>query len=119
MWDAYEAVTRLNTKPDTYRVASFIMCIVPADVRIYNSLPFADASDKKLSKVLELMVKQGVGDTNVTYESFLLERRCQEKGEPFDRYLTVIRDIYYIQMPICMETRQSRCCARQDRVSSQ
>ena len=87
---AYRLVS-LDTQPDTYLIASFITYI---GARIYNSLPCADASDKKkLSKVLKLMEKHCVGDTNVTYERFLLERRRQEEGEPFGRYLTVIRDI--------------------------
>ena len=41
-----------------------------------------------MSKVLELMEKHYIGQTNVIYERYCFNNRSQETGESFDAYLT-------------------------------
>ena len=94
VWDSYETVARLKSQPDDYRLATFITCIGHAGLRIYNSLPFADDAEKKnMTKVLERMETHCIGEANVTYERFLLDRRQQHQGESFDAFLTGIKEI--------------------------
>ena len=44
-----------------------------------------------MSKVLELMEKHCIGQTNVIYERYCFNNRNQENGESFDGYLTALK----------------------------
>ena len=58
-------------------------------LEVYNSLPFESDEDKMImSKVLKLMEKQYIGQTDVIYERYCFNNRIQETGESFDAYLT-------------------------------
>ncbi|XP_062516385.1 uncharacterized protein K02A2.6-like [Corticium candelabrum] len=93
LWRSYETVTRMTSQPDEYRLASFITCIGRAGLRIYNSLPFAEEAEKTdMARVIELMEAHCVGEANVTYERFVLDQRRQNHGEPFDKFLTSVRE---------------------------
>ena len=94
VWNSYEIVARLNSQTDDYRLATFITCIGHAGLRIYNSLPFANNAEKRdMAKVLELMEAHCIGETNVTYERFLMDRRQQQPGETFDTFLTAVKEM--------------------------
>ncbi|XP_062504855.1 uncharacterized protein LOC134181605 [Corticium candelabrum] len=83
----------MTSQPDEYRLASFITCIGRAGLRIYNSLPFAEEAEKTdMARVIELMEAHCVGEANVTYERFVLDQRRQNHGEPFDKFLTSVRE---------------------------
>ena len=73
-------------------MATFIACIGSDALEVYNSLPFESDEDKMImSKVLELMEKHCIGQTNVIYERYCFNNRNQETGESFDAYLTAVK----------------------------
>ncbi|KAL9976621.1 hypothetical protein ACROYT_G013943 [Oculina patagonica] len=94
VWDSFEIASRLNEQENKYRVATFITCIGSEALEVYNGLPFEREEDKQMmSKVLELMKKHCIGQTNVIYERYCFNNRNQESGESFDAYLTALRTL--------------------------
>ena len=92
VWDSFEIASRLNQQENQIRVATFITCIGSDALEVYNSLPFEREDDKMvMSKVLELMEKHCIGQTNVIYERYCFNNRNQENGESFDEYLTSLK----------------------------
>ena len=90
--DSFEIASRLNQQENQVRVATFITCIGSDVLEVYNSLPFESDEDKMImSKVLELMEKHCIGQTNVIYERYCFNNRNQEIGESFDAYLTALK----------------------------
>ena len=90
--DSFEIASRLNQQENQVRVATFITCIGSDALEVYNSLSFESDEDKIImSKVLELMEKHCIGQTNVIYERYCFNNRNQETGESFDAYLTALK----------------------------
>ena len=55
MWDSYELVSGLNSQSGEYRVATFITCVGPDALEVYNALPFETPADaQNIQKVLDL-----------------------------------------------------------------
>ena len=64
LWDSFEIVTDLKSRDSEYRTATFIMCIGPEALEVFNGLPFEKEEDKKdIEKVLELFKNYCVGET--------------------------------------------------------
>ena len=94
MWDSFEIASRLNQQENKYRVATFITCIGSEALEVYNGLPFEAEEDKQvMTKVLDLMERHCIGQTNVIYQQYCLNNRIQESGESFDAYLTALRTL--------------------------
>ena len=94
IWKSYEIVTGLRERDDDMRVASFITCIGQHGLRIYNALPFRNEEKKtKMQRVLELFDDHCIGESNVIYERYVFNTRDQKDQEPFDTYLTVLREL--------------------------
>ena len=92
VWDSFEIASRLNQQENQVREATFITCIGSDALEVYNSLPFESDEDKMImSKVLELMEKHCIGQTNVIYERYCFNNRNQETEESFDAYLTALK----------------------------
>ena len=69
IYDAYETVTNLKSKPDNFRVAAFITCIGPEALNIHNSLPYQDESERQnIERIFALWNAYCIGETNVIYE---------------------------------------------------
>ena len=55
LWESFEIVTGLHKKDSAYQTATFITCIGPDALEIFNGLPFELEEDKRdIIKVLEL-----------------------------------------------------------------
>ena len=95
LWRSYEIVTRLrHCGDDEIRVASFVTSIGSRGQRVYNSLPFRkDAERQNMDRVIELFTEYCSGASNVIYDRFLFNRRQQGVTEPFDVYLTSLREL--------------------------
>ena len=91
IWDSFEIASRMTEQADKYRVATFITCIGPDALEVYNGLPFEEDDKSKISKVIELMQKYCIGQTNVIYERYRFNNRVQEEGESIDSYTTSLR----------------------------
>ena len=56
---------------------------------IYDGLLFDNDKEKtNIGKVLDLLEKYFIGETNEAYERYLFNKREQESGESFDAYFT-------------------------------
>ena len=94
MWDSFELVSGLKSQSGEYRVATFITCIGPDALEVYNTLLFetpADAQD--IQKVLGLMEEHFIGETNMIHERYNFQRRQQEDNEAIDQYVTALRTL--------------------------
>ncbi|XP_068747376.1 uncharacterized protein [Montipora capricornis] len=97
MWNNYEV--RLRTKSNELRTATFLTCIGPDVLDIYDGLPFGNDEEKtNIAKVLDLLEKYFIGETSETsrspgYETYLFNKREQDSGESFDAYLTNLRSL--------------------------
>lgn len=79
IWESYETVTGLDTKPEKVRVATFITCIGPDALDIHNALPYQSEDDRrKMAKILELWDNYCIGETNVIYERYKFNNCVQE-----------------------------------------
>ncbi len=108
IWDSYEVVAGYvyeleenadavalaaavteRRKKDRYRLATFITCIGPDALEIYNGLPFKTPEHKNdIDTVLQLFESHCVGETNVIYERYLFNNRVQEADENIDTCLS-------------------------------
>ena len=85
IWDSFQIASRMTEQADKYRVTTFITCIGPDALKVYNGLPFEEDDKSKISKVKELMQKYCIGQTNVIYEKYRFNNQLQEEGELIDR----------------------------------
>ena len=94
IWDSFELVSGLDQRPNKFRVATFVTCIGPDALDIYNGLPFEEDSHKEdISRVLQLMEKYCIGETNTIYERYVFNNRSQDNGESFDAYVSTLRQL--------------------------
>ena len=92
-WESYWLVTGLSTKDAKVQVAMFILCVGQTALHVYNTLPFERPDKEDMSKVLQLMEKHYVGETNAIYERYMLNSCGQATGQTFDNYLTKLRTL--------------------------
>ena len=60
---------------------------------LFQTLQVSDADAKKIDKVIDALTKHFVGETNVTYERYVFNRRMQESGELFDIFFADLRKL--------------------------
>jgi hypothetical protein len=59
---------------------------------LFQTLEFEDEAHRKdITKIIDAFEKHCVGETNVTYERYVFNRREQDAGEPFDSFVADIR----------------------------
>jgi hypothetical protein len=92
MWQNYEIVTRLDGEPTEYRAATFLSCVGPEALDVFEGLPFADEAERSnIDKILELFEQYCLGEVNETYESYMFLKRTQNKGESIDLFVADLR----------------------------
>ena len=92
IFEAHARVTNLNKRDPEDQVAALITAMGLEAVDLYDSLPFASASDRKdLSKTLDLLEEHFVGESNVIYERYTFHCRQQEEGETARDYVSALR----------------------------
>ncbi|XP_064637858.1 uncharacterized protein K02A2.6-like [Lineus longissimus] len=94
VWNSYEIVTNLRVQSDEYRTATFVTCVGPEALEIYNSLPFEEEEDKQdITKIIDLMENHCLGLTNTIYERYIFNNRDQKSGETTDEYCTQLKSL--------------------------
>ncbi|XP_064638291.1 uncharacterized protein LOC135494308 [Lineus longissimus] len=94
VWNSYEIVTNLRVQSDEYRTATFVTCVGPEALEIYNSLPFEEEEDKQdITKIIDLMENHCLGVTNTIYERYIFNNRDQKSGETIDEYCTQLKSL--------------------------
>ena len=94
IWSNYEVASRLRTQSKEMRTATLLTCIGPDVLEIYDGLPFESEEERvDIDKVIELLERYFIGETNEIYERYMFNKRDQETGESFDSYLTSLRSL--------------------------
>ena len=92
IYDAYETVTNLKSKPANFRVAAFITCIGPEALRIHNSLPYQEEGERQnIERIFELLNTYCIGETNVIYERYKFNNCTQGPTESIETYAASLR----------------------------
>jgi len=91
-WGNYELATDLSGESKEKRTAVLLTCIGNEAYDVFQSMVFADESHRAdIDQVIKAFEDYCVGETNVTYERYLLNKRVQEPNEPFDSFMTELR----------------------------
>ena len=76
------------------QVALFLHTLADDALRVYNGFQFDnDDSERTVNDIIEKFEDFAVGEVNETYERYLFNRRCQEEGEVFDKFLSDPRSL--------------------------
>lgn len=74
------------------RTATLLSCIGSDAYDVFQQMVFEDESHRQdIEKVIKAFDDYFIGETNVTYERYLLNKRTQEANESFDSFLTELR----------------------------
>ncbi len=91
-WSNYELATDLAAESKEKRTAVLLTCIGNEAYDVFQTLVFADDAHRKdIDHVIRAFDDHWIGETNVTYERYLLNKRVQEPSESFDSFLSELR----------------------------
>src|SRR6185436_6949946 len=60
---------------------------------LFQTMQLSESDAKKIYKVIDAFDRHFVGETNITYERYVFNRRLQESGESFDTFFTDLRKL--------------------------
>jgi len=93
-WNNYAIITDLKVQPAEYQVALFLHTLGDEALKIYNRLQFIKPeSERTIKDIIDAFDKFAVGETNETYERFVFNQHSQKEGEPFEVYLSSLRQL--------------------------
>ncbi len=93
-WNNYAIITNLKAQPAEYQVALFLHTLGDDALKIYNGLQIDKSeSERTVKDIIDAFDKFAVGETNETYERFIFNQRNQQEGEPFEVYLSILRQL--------------------------
>ena len=93
-WDNSSIVARLDQFEEGFKTAMFLSVVGEDGLEIYDGMDFSPETDcKMLKKVVKKFEEFCIGETNETYERFILNRRNQEQNESVDQYVTALRKL--------------------------
>ena len=90
-WQNYQIVAQLNKKTEEYRIALFLYSIGPKAVKTYNSFDLSDEDKRNLDAIIAAFDKYAIGETKVTFERYLFNKRDQQEGESIDQFVAELR----------------------------
>ncbi|XP_072380845.1 uncharacterized protein [Diabrotica undecimpunctata] len=91
-FEIYLMASGKSGKSDEVKVAILLNLIGEEGIEIYNSLELTEVQQGKLADVLEAFESYVTPRKNVVYERYLFYKRIQEEGEPFDHFLTDLKN---------------------------
>ena len=90
----YMLATGKTTKPGAVQVAMLLTLMEPEAIDIYLTFEWANALDKDdIDEVKAKFAAYFAPRRNVTYERYKFVKRIQKVGEPFDTFVTDLRNI--------------------------
>lgn len=93
-WANYEEATLLTSQPSTRRAAILLSCIGTDAYDIFRGMAFPNDNDKHdVDKIMLAFDKFCIGEINVSYERYVLNKRVQEANESFDNFLSDTRHL--------------------------
>ena len=91
-WANYEVATDLAEESKAKRAAVFLACLGTEAFEVCQAMPFDTEADRQdIDKLIEAFERHCVGEINISYERYVLNRRAQDLGETFDSFLSDIR----------------------------
>lgn len=92
-WQNYEIATDVGNESTAKRAAIFLACIGTEAFEQFQTFELSAADSRKIEKVIEAFERYFVGQTNVTYERYVFNRRTQETDETFDAFFSDLRKL--------------------------
>ena len=90
----YMLATEKTTKPGAVQVAMLLTLMGPEAIDIYRTFEWANALDKDdIDEVKAKFAAYFAPRRNVTYERYKFMKRIQKVGEPFDTFVTDLRNL--------------------------
>ena len=90
----YRLICAIDAKPKKYQAAVFRSCLGKEELKIYNSLVYAEGEDKDdVDQIIEKLEAYTVGETNEIYERFKFNKREQKEDESVDTYVTALKEL--------------------------
>lgn len=96
VWENYEIASRLKERNGELRVATLLTCycLGAEALSVYDGLKFESEEDRRdIIKVLQVLEKFCIGQTNVIYERYTFNKREQEVNETIDSYVAALRTL--------------------------
>jgi len=91
-WSNYELATDLAEESKEKRTAVLLSCIGSDACDVFQSMVFTDETHRSdIDRVIKAFDEYCIGETNVTYERYVLNNRVQDANDSFDSFLTDIR----------------------------
>ena len=90
-WTNYCVATDLNDAPVRKRTATFLAIIGNDAYSLYESMDFGDEDRENIDVVVAKFREHCIGETNVTYERYIFNKRSQDVNESFDTFLAELR----------------------------
>ena len=93
-WHNYLIIMNVSQQPETYQVALFLHCIGPEALKIFNGMSFDNTQERdKLENIMKKFDEFTIGETNETYERYVLNCQNQLPDETFDAYMAALRTL--------------------------
>ena len=92
-WQNYETAAALTGESSSRRAAIFLACVGTEAYELFQTMQLSEADAQKIEKVIDAFERHFVGETNVTYERYIFNRRFQDSGESFDAYFADLRKL--------------------------
>ena len=93
-FELYMLATEKSTKEENIQVATLLTLLGPECMNVFRTFTWIEPADKnKLSIVTAKFAEYFTPRVNETYERYKFLRRRQQRGEPFDTFLTDILNL--------------------------
>ena len=94
LYKKYSILCRIREQDQEFQISSFLNCVVPVGLRIYNTLQFLPPEDNEdVETVMRKFDGYIIGEINVTYERYVFNKRAQQIGESIEDYVSVLRNL--------------------------
>ena len=90
-WNNYEVAADLSELSSKKRAVTFLACVGSEGYELFQSMEFTEGVRENIDKVIEAFQHHCVGEVNITYERYVLNRRVQEMREPFYTFMANVR----------------------------
>ena len=92
-FDYYMLATEKNSKPGEVQVATLLTLLGAQGQEIFRTFSLSADQKKNIKTVKKAFTKHFTPQVKVVFERFKFNSRKQKEGEPFDSFLTSLRDL--------------------------
>ena len=93
-FECFRIATKLDKEDPAVQVSTLLTVIGAEAHKVFSTFTWATAGDdKRVDKVLDKFAEYCQPRVNVPFERFKFNSRCQGVGEPFDQFVTALRQL--------------------------